>query len=69
MNYQTSIHANGNWVSPSYAEYLKVSYEETDITGKLYRDLISQVYSSIAELKDKGYSQRFICENERVYRY
>lgn len=57
LNHKTGIHANGNWVSPSYAEYLKVSYKEDDITGKLYRDLITSVYTSISELKDLGYTQ------------
>ena len=57
LNHKTGIHANGNWVSPSYAEYLKVSYNDTDITGKLYRDLINSVYTSISELKDMGYTQ------------
>ena len=57
LNHKTGIHANGNWVSPSYAEYLRVSYNDTDITGKLYRDLIHSVYTSISELKDMGYTR------------
>ena len=57
INHKTGIHANGNWVSPSYAKYLKASYEDSDITGKLYRDLITSVYNSICQLKDMGYTQ------------
>ena len=31
-------HSYGNWVSPSYAEHLDVSYVSTSATGKLYRN-------------------------------
>ncbi len=43
----------GNWVSPSYADYLKVEY--TGLTGGLYRNLLEQVRMRLAELEDIGY--------------
>lgn len=45
---------NGNWTSPSYAEYLGVSYNEDDLTGKLYRGLLDQIRTRLAELKEFG---------------
>ena len=54
LNVKTGANANGNWVSPSYAEYLGVSYNEEDITGKLYRGLLEQVRTNLSELKEFG---------------
>ena len=45
--------ASGNWVSPSYAEYLGIQYE--GLTGGLYRSLLTQVRDGIARLGGKGY--------------
>ncbi len=44
----------GNWVSPSYAESLGVSYNDTDITGALYRGLLEQVKRNVSELEAYG---------------
>ncbi|MBE6668341.1 MAG: sialate O-acetylesterase [Ruminococcaceae bacterium] len=46
----------GNWVSPSYAEELGLGYEDGDVTGQLYRDLLLEVSSNILALKKKGYT-------------
>lgn len=47
-------HSYGNWVSPSYAEYLGASYTDSDATGKLYRNFLEQVERNIAELYEYG---------------
>ena len=47
-------HSYGNWVSPSYAEHLDVSYVSTSATGKLYRNLLDQVKKNISELAAYG---------------
>ncbi|MBE6619602.1 MAG: sialate O-acetylesterase [Ruminococcaceae bacterium] len=44
----------GNWVSPSYAKDLGVSYEDNDVTGALYRGLLDQVKRNISELYEYG---------------
>ena len=46
--------AGGNWVSPSYAKALGVSY--SGLTGGLYRGLLEQIKRSIALLEDDGYN-------------
>ena len=46
----------GNWVSPSYAKELGLGYEDGDVTGQLYRDLLAEVSSNILSLKKKGYT-------------
>lgn len=53
--------ANGNWVSPSYAEAKGWSYAEStpevkNITGNLYRNLLAEVKEGIEELKRLGYN-------------
>ena len=58
LNHKSGANAYGNWVSPSYAAALRVSYEETDITGKLYRDLCTHVRTYITELIEVyGYTE------------
>lgn len=47
--------ASGNWVSPSYAEYLGVEY--SGLTGGLYRALLEQVSNSVSRLEGKGYDE------------
>lgn len=47
-------HSYGNWVSPSYAEHLGVSYTDSGATGKLYRNFLAQVEKNIAELYEYG---------------
>lgn len=47
--------ASGNWVSPSYAEYLGVEY--SGLTGGLYRALLEQVSDSVSRLEGKGYDE------------
>lgn len=44
--------ATGNWVSPSYAKYLKVSYNDDDITGGYYRGFLAQVKKNIGQIKE-----------------
>lgn len=44
---------NGNWVSPSYAEYLNIEY--SGLTGELYRSLLEQVSDGMAKLEGRGY--------------
>ena len=44
----------GNWVSPSYAKELNLSYKDTDVTGALYRGLLEQVKRNVSELKEYG---------------
>ena len=46
--------ASGNWVSPSYAEYKNISH--SGLTGGLYRNLLTQVKSSVTKLKALGYN-------------
>ena len=46
--------ANGNWVSPSYAQNNGLSY--SGLTGNLYRNLLSTVSESAVQLKLKGYN-------------
>lgn len=46
--------ANGNWVSPSYAQSSGLSY--SGLTGNLYRNLISTVKESAIQLKMMGYN-------------
>lgn len=44
----------GNWVSPSYAKELNLSYKDTDVTGALYRGLLEQVKRNVSELNEYG---------------
>ena len=53
-NLETGSNMFGNWVSPSYAKELNVSYNDTDITGALYRGLLEQVKRNISELYEYG---------------
>ena len=53
----TNSNQFGNWVSPSYASRLGVGYEDGDVTGQLYRDLLAEVSSNILSLKKKGYTE------------
>ena len=46
---------NGNWVSPSYAQQLGVSFSGK--TGGLYRLLIAQVKKNLQELRQMGYDK------------
>ena len=46
--------ANGNWVSPLYADLIGVEYE--GLTGNLYRNLLDEVRTSITQLERKGYN-------------
>lgn len=54
LNVKTDSNIYGNWVSPSYAEYLGVTYTNEDITGKLYRNLLEQIRTNLSELKEFG---------------
>ena len=45
--------ANGNWVSPSYAKQMNLSY--SGLTGNLYRCLLTTVSQSVDQLKSHGY--------------
>ena len=47
--------ANGNWVSPTFAELRK--YDYTGIHGGLYRALLAQVEKNVAELQEMGYEE------------
>ena len=49
----------GNWVPPSYAEYLGVSYEGE--VGGLYRSLLDQVEKNVKVLQEMGYEEIRIC--------
>lgn len=51
-NISSGENATGNWVSPSYAEHLKVSYNEGDITGGYYRGFLAQVKKNISQIKE-----------------
>ncbi len=53
-NGTTGSNSFGNWVSPSYAQHLGLSYNDTDITGGLYRGLLEQVSRNISELYEYG---------------
>ena len=44
--------ANGNWVSPSYADLIGVEYN--GLTGNLYRNLLDEVRTSITQLERSG---------------
>lgn len=46
---------DGNWVSPSYADYLGISH--TGKTGGLYRRLLSEIEKRVNELKAMGFEQ------------
>ncbi len=53
--------ANGNWVSPSYASIKGWSYAEStseskNLTGNLYRNLLSEVKDSVEILERSGYN-------------
>ena len=43
--------ATGNWVSPSYAKYLDVLYNDDDITGGFYRGFLAQVKKNIEQIE------------------
>ena len=47
----------GNWVCPSYAKELGVSYNDGDVTGQLYRDLLMEISSNIMGLRSRGYTE------------
>lgn len=49
MNDTAGSNQFGNWVSPSYAEYMGIDY--TGATGGLYRELLAEVEKQIANLK------------------
>ena len=49
-------HSYGNWVSPSYAKHLGVSYADSRPTGKLYRNLLAQVEKNVLQLCEEGYT-------------
>ncbi len=53
-NITSGQNAFGNWVSPSYAQSLGLSYNDGDITGALYRGLLEQVKRNISELEAYG---------------
>ncbi|MBO5285539.1 MAG: InlB B-repeat-containing protein [Clostridia bacterium] len=46
---------DGNWVSPSYADYLGIQH--TGKTGGLYRRLLEQITIRVNELKAMGFTQ------------
>ena len=48
LNKYTGSNAYGNWVPPSYAEYLKVNFANK--TGGLYRALLEEIELRIAEV-------------------
>lgn len=47
----------GNWVPPSYAKAKGYNYENNSLTGRLYRDLLTQVTKRVNELKADGYTE------------
>ena len=47
--------ANGNWASPSYADLIGVEYN--GLTGNLYRNLLTEVRTSITQLQRSGYTE------------
>ena len=60
LNKNSGSNAFGNWVSPSYAESLGVTWNDTDkageteVVGGLYRGLLNEVYQRVGELKEYG---------------
>lgn len=46
----------GNWMPPSYAEYLGIPWENEPITGVLYRELLSTVERYVTDLESTGVS-------------
>ena len=52
MNVTTGSNKNGNWVSPSYAEELGISY--VDPVGGLYNALLLEVKTQLGELESYG---------------
>lgn len=53
--------ANGNWVSPSYAAAKGYSFAEStptvkNLTGNLYRGLLSEVGRGVESLREAGYN-------------
>ena len=59
LNKTTGMNQFGNWVSPSYAEHLGVTYK--DRVGGLYRALLGQVETNVEALKEMGYTDIRIC--------
>ncbi len=53
-NVKSGLNSFGNWVSPSYAKSMNISYNDKEITGGLYRGLLEQVKRNISELKEYG---------------
>ena len=49
-----STHQDGNWVSPSYAEYLQIADYDNAVTGRMYRNFLDQVEKNILELSEYG---------------
>lgn len=47
----------GNWVPPSYAKAKGYNYENNPLTGRLYRNLLTQVTKRVDELKADGYTE------------
>ena len=45
---------SGSWASPSYIA--EASIKDTELTGKLYRGLISEVENGVASLRELGYT-------------
>lgn len=45
---------SGSWASPSYIAYAGI--EDTEFTGRLYRELLAQVESGVAALTADGYT-------------
>ncbi len=48
--------ANGNWVSPTYAESKNLDYSDDSLTGGLYRDAVAYIENRIVDLQNRGYN-------------